>query len=174
MFTHNDLVNIAEKWLLQRCGFAFKELSTDAFEIPDVIGFKSTHTILIECKVSRNDFLNDYKKIFRLSSYLGVGTFRYFMCPKDLIKVEELPNKWGLLYVNDKAQVRQRVGPKGNTTYKNKEWIFNKNIINEQRLMYSALRRLQLQGVMPLIYQKYRNNYENKFMKDYKKIYYKI
>ena len=65
--THKDLVNIAEKWLIRRCGFAFKELATIGNEIPDAIGFKSTYTILIECKVNRNDFLNDKKKIF---SYL--------------------------------------------------------------------------------------------------------
>jgi Holliday junction resolvase len=62
IFPHSDLVEIAEKWLLKRCGFAFTELSTHAQEIPDAIGFKSGISILIECKTSRADFLADRKK----------------------------------------------------------------------------------------------------------------
>lgn len=155
--THNELVDIAEKWLLKRCGFVFKELSTFAGEIPDVIGFRHEGTILIECKVSRNDFLNDKHKLFRQHPWHGVGSFRYFMCPKDLIKENELPDKWGLLYVSKKGRVYQKAGPKGNIWSRNKEFKFEeKNTTNEISLMYSALRRLHLQGVMPLIYEKYR------------------
>lgn len=155
--THSDLVNIAEKWLLKRCGFAFRELTTFAGETPDAIGFRSGDTILVECKTSRADFLCDKKKHFRRRPATGVGSFRFFMCPKGLIKPDELPVKWGLLYVSKNGLVRKKVGPKGNTwSYPSGFYFSDRNIKNETALMYSALRRLHLQGVIPLIYEKYR------------------
>ena len=154
--THPELVKLAEKWLLKKCGFAFRDLSTDSFETPDAIGFKGgVFTILIECKVSRSDFFSDKKKSFRIRPETGMGAYRYYMCPKGLIKPEELPEKWGLLYVNEKGKIRQKVGPKGNIWSANMEWLFLKrNTRNEMSMMYSALRRLKLRGVMNLIYDK--------------------
>ncbi len=37
----------------------------------------------------------------------GMGKYRWYICPKGLIKVEELPTHWGLLYVGDKGTVKQ-------------------------------------------------------------------
>ena len=86
---------------------------------------------------------------------MGMGKYRYFLCEKDLIKPSELPDRWGLLYVNDKGKVRQKVGPKGNVWSMNQPYIFaERNIQNEMALMYSALRRLNLRGVLGLIYDK--------------------
>ena len=53
--THSDLVEIGYKWLMSRCGVVFKELmaATGTSEIPDVIGFTSGESFLIECKTSR-------------------------------------------------------------------------------------------------------------------------
>lgn len=155
MQTHSELTYIAEKWLLKHCGFAFRELATVG-EIPDAIGFRGECSIMIECKATRGDFLSDKKKNFRINPERGVGEFRFFMCPKGLIKKEELPEKWGLLYVNLNGKVRKIAGPKGNIWSANQEWKFESSKVHERDLMYSALRRLHLQGVMPLIYEKYR------------------
>lgn len=158
MFTHDDLVKIGEKWLLNKCGFVFSELTTITGEIPDNIGFKSHCTILIECKANRADFLSDKRKIFRTNPWKGVGAFRFYLCPKDLIKPEELPDKWGLIYVNEKGNARKKIGPKGNTWSMGSKFAFKKrNRSGEKSLMYSALRRLHLQGVMPLIYERFRS-----------------
>lgn len=154
IFSHSDLVELAEKWLLKRCGFAFTELSTHAQEIPDAIGFKSGISILIECKTSRADFLADRKKSFRKNPAQGVGMYRFYLCPKDMIKPDELPNKWGLIYVDDKGRARKKKGPLGNVWSRDNGFIFRaRNIQNEMALMYSALRRLHLHGAFPLIYQ---------------------
>ncbi len=154
--SHTDLTYIAEKWLLKHCGFAFRELATCG-EIPDAIGFRSDSSIMIECKATRSDFLADKKKYFRRRPQHGVGKFRFFMCPKDLIKKEELPEKWGLLYVSPKGRVRKIAGPEKNDwSGFNEKWQFEFSKIHERDLMYSALRRIQIQGVMPLIYEKYR------------------
>ena len=156
-FTHDDLVEIAERWLLRSklCGFALTELATANFEIPDSIGFKSGMTIMVEAKANRADFLSDKKKIFRRNPYLGVGAYRFFLCPAGMIKPEELPEKWGLLWVNEKGKVRQKVGPKGNIWSANGQGFFfsDRNIQAEIGMMYSALRRLQLRGVLPMIYE---------------------
>lgn len=156
--THSELVEIAEAWLLKRCGFAFKELSTNAMEIPDAIGFRADTSILIECKTSRGDFLNDKKKVFRKHPWMGAGRFRYFLCEKGLIKPDELPDKWGLIYINKKGDARQKVGPIGNAWSADSPFYFSEiDLKKERALMYSALRRLHLQGVIPLIYKKFRS-----------------
>lgn len=154
--THNDLIKIAERWLLntKKCSFVFTELVCLATsEIPDAIGFQSGQSMLIECKVSRADFLADRKKIFRRNPFMGMGTFRYFFCPAGIIQPEDLPPKWGLIWVNEKGKPRQIVGPKGNIWSSQKEFLHDdRNIQAEWGLMASALRRLHLRGVLPLIY----------------------
>jgi hypothetical protein len=103
--THSDIVNIAYKWLLKngRIGFAFKELKSLSQEIPDVIGFDSWQSTLIECKISRSDFLSDQKKTHRKK---GMGNWRFYCCPKGLIKQKDLPPKWGLIYVDEKGRAQ--------------------------------------------------------------------
>lgn len=99
--THAELVARAVKWLLGagRCSIAFSEFSTMAWEKPDALGFSAWASTMIECKVSRSDFAADKKKPFRRNPYLGLGLQRYFMVPAGLVMVEEIPPKWGLLYV---------------------------------------------------------------------------
>jgi len=33
---------------------------------------------------------------------MGVGQRRYYLCPEDLIKIENLPKDWGLIYSSGK------------------------------------------------------------------------
>jgi hypothetical protein len=66
--------------------------------MPDAIGWKRAHhSVLVECKVSRADFLADRAKPFRLKPQQGVGCERFYFTPPALVKVEELPPGWGLL-----------------------------------------------------------------------------
>ena len=65
----------------------------------DAILYNSGASFLIETKISRSDFLADAKKPFRVDPSKGVGTYRYYACPEGLISVDELPEKWGLIYV---------------------------------------------------------------------------
>ncbi|MCD0261509.1 hypothetical protein [Xanthomonas campestris] len=59
--------------------------------------------MLIEVKVSRADFLAGARKEHRIKPALGAGKWRYFMCPEGLINVDEVPERWGLLWVSDKG-----------------------------------------------------------------------
>ena len=68
--------------------------------MPDAIGWKKAcHSVLVECKVSRADFLADRDKPFRQNPQIGVGCERYYLAPKALLKIEDLPAGWGLLEV---------------------------------------------------------------------------
>jgi hypothetical protein len=155
--THAELVEKAERWLLKTkgCGFALTELASINYETPDSIGFRSGISILVEAKASRADFHADKKKIFRRQPWMGVGAFRFFLCPAGLITPEDLPEKWGLLWVNEKGRVRQKIGPKGNiwSAHGNDFFFAERNIHGEWNMMVSALRRVQLRGDLNKIYE---------------------
>ncbi|MCK5612117.1 hypothetical protein KAR91_60155 [Candidatus Pacearchaeota archaeon] len=118
------------------------------------MGFRSGISILVEAKTSRADFHADKKKIFRRNPSLGVGAFRFFLCPAGIIKPEDLPEKWGLLWVNEKGNIRQKIGPKGNIWNANGQKFFfsDRNIKGEWSMMVSALRRVHLRGDLGKIY----------------------
>lgn len=161
-FTHNDLVNIAVKWLLRtrKCSFTLNELDCFATsEIPDTLGFRDGQSILVECKTSRADFMADEKKIFRRNSWMGVGTYRFYLCPEEVILPDDLPEKWGLVWVNSKGKPWQVVGPQGNIwSNSGKDFVHERNVQAEWGLMASALRRLHSKGVLPMIYSKDRTD----------------
>ena len=139
-FTHSELVDRAVKWLYSYgCGFAVGEkvCCTISGEIPDAIGFKGNQSILIECKTSRADFLADFKKDFKKIPDRGMGNMRLYICEEGVIKPEEVPYKWGLLYIKGK-RIKKIVFPKGNMIPLN--FWFKKNYEDEHALLYSCLR----------------------------------
>lgn len=113
---HTDLIKLGAKWLkkhkrnliVPNCPLVLEDLvsTTQTGEIPDLIGFSSGNSVLIEVKISRSDFKRDFKKKFRINQEKGMGEFRYYLCPDGLIKESELPNNWGLLYeINGKIEI---------------------------------------------------------------------
>ncbi|HEX9959843.1 MAG TPA: hypothetical protein VGB00_02855, partial [Pyrinomonadaceae bacterium] len=81
-FTHAELVAIAREWLkTHHCSVVVSEITSAASEQPDAIGWRGGNSILIECKVSRSDFLADRKKSFREHLEMGMGDYRYFLAP---------------------------------------------------------------------------------------------
>ena len=97
--THAQLVEKAVRWLRRyRCGVILSEQACVSGEMPDAIGWKrACHSVLVECKVTRSDFLADRVKPFRLKPTRGVGCERFYLVPAGLIRREELPAGWGLL-----------------------------------------------------------------------------
>lgn len=142
--THKELVNLSYKFVLKNisCGFAVKELKTTTNEIVDVLGFGAwNHSVLLEIKVSRTDFLKDKNKPFRKNPEQGVGKYRFYCCPKNLIKIEELPENWGLIYYeNNKLEIVHNpyCSSLNGNIFKGG---FNYNKDAERAIMYSALRR---------------------------------
>ena len=67
-------------------------------ENPDIYATNGCESTVIEVKTSHQDFLADKKKFSRKNSDYAMGDFRYYLCPEGIIKPEELPSNWGLLY----------------------------------------------------------------------------
>jgi len=103
--THAQMVELAVRWLRgYRCGVVLSEQACVSGEMPDAIGWKrACHSVLVECKVSRSDFLVDRAKPFRKKPEVGVGCERYYMTPRGLITCEECPAGWGLLEVRGRS-----------------------------------------------------------------------
>ena len=106
--THKQAVRRVRNWMTnsKQFGVVLAELATRNRETPDVIGWKQSHSTLVEVKVSRSDFLGDKKKCFRRHEESGMGDHRYFAAPKGLLKPEEMPDGWGLLEIGE-HQIRE-------------------------------------------------------------------
>ena len=113
LMTHQQLVRMAEHWLRRRyrCGIVLSEQSCASGETPDVIGWKGRcRSVVIECKISRADFLADREKPFRKDPELAMGCERFYLAPQGLISPVELPGKWGLLEAQGR-EVRMALKP---------------------------------------------------------------
>lgn len=108
--THREGCEIAANYLRSRmnCGAVFIEPNSfDNRESPDAIGFRSGGcSILMEVKVSRGDFLSDKKKPHRMDPTTGMGSYRFYVCPEGVIRVEDLPPKWGLFYFTPRKSLQ--------------------------------------------------------------------
>lgn len=145
--THSELVNISYKYMLKHfsCGIAFKEIKTISSECADVIGFGSyQHSILFEIKVSRSDFLADKKKPFRNHPEKGIGRYRFYVCPKGMININDLPDQWGLIWeLEGKLEVVLNPfcrNPIMYSCHQNRHETIN--LQAERDILYSALRRV--------------------------------
>lgn len=145
--THADLVQRAGAWLRSKgCGMVFLEMVTLNSEIPDAIGWRDSGrtSYLVECKATRADFLADKNKGFRRAEASALGRFRYYLCPPGLIREDELPARWGLLYCHPKTVqiVRGRDPKRWNDAG---EWMHeNTSLAGELNMLYSALARLKI------------------------------
>lgn len=120
--THAELCSLAVKWLKRSpsaggpgCQLAISECRSGwTGEIPDAIGFLAGFadctSVVVEAKTSRSDFLADRKKPHRAPGQ-GIGAYRYMMCPEGVIREDELPEGWGLLWVNSRGHIKPKVGP---------------------------------------------------------------
>jgi len=96
--THPELVKLASGWAISRHLIVISERGA-INEIPDVVGINYSYTTLIECKVSRADFLRDKHKITRRDGEYCIGNYRIYCVPKGLLTEDDIPETWGLLEV---------------------------------------------------------------------------
>lgn len=89
------------------CYWVAVELNTYGGENTDVWGYGGGESVVIEVKTSHTDFLADLKKWARgaeAAAYdMQAGQYKWYLCPEGIIKPEELPDKWGLLYWDGKC-----------------------------------------------------------------------
>lgn len=135
---HAFLVARAVEWLRRyRCGVVLSEQACISGEMPDAIGWKrACHSVLVECKISRSDFLVDRNKPFRLKPELGVGSERFYLVPKGLVRVEELPGGWGLLEYRNRSVELVRASKKNLRS--------DEGFRCEMNLLLASLRRVEI------------------------------
>jgi hypothetical protein len=139
--THSALVELAVRWLRTnyRCGIILSEQACCSGEVPDVIGWKGRcRSVLVECKVSRADFLCDRGKPWRLGPQGALGCERFYMAPAGLIAAAELPAGWGLL------EVRGRKVEVAVACNKRKSLRTPEGLLNEMNLLLASLRRVEI------------------------------
>jgi len=138
--THQQLVHMAEQWLRRcyRCGIVLSEQSCASGETPDVIGWKdSCRSVLIECKISRSDFLSDREKPFRQKPETGMGCERFYLVPQGMITKDDLPRAWGLLeYKRREISLTVKPGRQSQRTETGLMW--------EMNLLLASLRRVEV------------------------------
>lgn len=129
---HRRLVAQAAHWLERRCSVVVTEIATTGEE-PDAIGWTGTHSILLECKASIEDFRRDQQKSFRTLTEMGIGQYRYFFAPRGVIPVLAMPTKWGLIEVGGRRQPKIVI-PAGQ--------FDDFNHRQEMRILLSVIRRI--------------------------------
>lgn len=136
--THEKLVARAVGWLRRYgCGVVLSEQSCSSGETPDAIGWKrACHSVVVECKISRADFIADCDKPFRRKSELGMGCERYYFSPAGLIKSEELPIGWGLVEIHGR-EIAQTVASSGKLRSA-------RGLRYEMNLLLASLRRVEV------------------------------
>lgn len=120
---HKELCALAVSWLKRPasrtgpgCLVAVSESANWINgEIPDAIGWRPySHgragSVVVEVKTSRADFLADAKKPHRTDPGRGMGAYRYYLAPEGVIRLDELPLKWGLVEVNGRGHLKVRAG----------------------------------------------------------------
>ena len=137
---HAQLVARAVEWLRSKfgCGIVLSEQYCAGGEVPDVIAWKgSCQSVLVECKVSRSDFLADANKPFRLKPEEGLGSKRFYMAPAGIIAREELPMHWGLLECKGR-EVLMTVKPG------RQDLRTTAGLMKEMNLLLASLRRVEV------------------------------
>jgi hypothetical protein len=113
------------------------EQSCSSGETPDAIGWKGkNHSIVVECKISRADFLMDKQKPWRVDSECAVGCERFYLAPAGMISKEELPTGWGLLEIRGRDI---RIFQKSKKNLRSAQ-----GLANEMNLLLASLRRVEV------------------------------
>jgi len=136
--THAQLVQKAVAWLRSyRCGVVLSEQACTSGEVPDAIGWKrACHSVVVECKVSRADYLCDHNKPWRVNPKTGVGCERFYMVAAGLVKPEELPDGWGLLEYQKRGVVMTKPSAKDMRTATGFRY--------EMNLLLASVRRVEV------------------------------
>ena len=113
--THDELVDRAGRWLLNSCRCKLVIVRAQPWscrEHPDAIGWNHAgESVVLECKMSRDDFRADRQKAWRTHG-AGMGGKRFYMIPESLWQSDGahlcVPQGIGLLIVGTRRVTVQR------------------------------------------------------------------
>lgn len=92
-----------------------------------------------EIKISRSDYFKDLKKAKHLAA-TGANYF-YYVVPKDLIRPDEVQNKYGLIYVADGTmELVKRPSRLNRNKFHNWQLIANKIYFRYRELLYEKVK----------------------------------
>jgi hypothetical protein len=137
--THAQLVAKAVEWLRRYgCGIVLSEQTCVSGEAPDAIGWKGAcRSVVVECKLSRSDFLADRNKPFRQNPELALGCERWYLAPAGLLTAQDLPRYWGLLESRaGKLHVTVKASRHNQRTAA--------GLLHEMNLLLASLRRVEV------------------------------
>jgi len=154
--THRDLCSIAAKWLLRHdenttipnCSLVLKEVdcASGYGEIPDVIGFGSGTSVLIEVKVSYEDFIADKLKPFRVDKEEGMGCYRYILAPTNVI--QKILDEEGFEFSSDYGWgFLEFDGSKIKIINRSSDMTEKTSFMAEKAILLSVLRRNKINGI---------------------------
>lgn len=137
--SHSRLVDEAVRWLRSsyRCGIVLSEQSCSSGETPDAIGWKGrNHSVVVECKISRADFVADATKAWRINPDSALGCERFFFAPAGIISPDEVFPGWGLLEIRGREVSIARKSKKNLRSAQ--------GFANEMNLLLASLRRVEV------------------------------
>ena len=142
--THEELRKIAVKWLTnsKKASVVLSEMVSLASQVPDAIGWQTSRSTLVECKVSRSDFLADKDKVHQRSG-CTVGGRRFYLTPPGLLQVSDLPEGWGWLEARDGYVKMRRDSDHFSMTDQAKN--------DEIAMLVSALRRIKIRQFLVIV-----------------------
>lgn len=141
---HSDLCFLTAQYFLKSAALIeYKSMLVN--ESPDILMFDCySNTTLFEIKTDKQDFKQDLLKPHRIPYKLdsknriktfkpSLGANRYYVCIEGLIKEEDLPMGWGLIYYYDN----------GSFKIIKKSSVFKVDKGMENRLLINALRKIK-------------------------------
>lgn len=141
--THKEIVGKVAKWLkrhkqniaVPNCTLILKELVSlnHSGEVPDVLGFNCWSSVMIEVKCSRKDFIRDQRKRHKKHSE-GAGEFKFYCCPERLLTPMQMPDGYGLLWIDDKGKI---------SIMKEAKRHKNADMRTERSMLLSYIRRMK-------------------------------
>ncbi|WP_207430519.1 hypothetical protein [Sabulibacter ruber] len=155
--THKDLVEIAYKWVLKEagCSIAFRDFVDvhQSEQFPDVVGVGSFgKSVAVKVDVSRHYYLQTISKEVWQNPEKSMGRFRFLCVPTDLIKPEELPANWGLIYVSKDGRANCVHNPYGSGTqdyWKNGFEDYNLyTLLDQHERLNNACRRFMYKAII--------------------------
>lgn len=136
--THAQLVSLAARWLHTRRNhpIVLSDVRCNMVaEQPDVLGWTNNGvSTLIECKISRADFLRDETKSHRRTPDRGMGYVRWYATPRGILSKDDLPEGWGLVEMFGDGWSRARIVHTGRP-------FRARNEKDERTMLVQALRR---------------------------------